>query len=326
MRGARRVCAGLALALAATSAAAGPAPGEAEVEQPPPADLTPAPVWLADDVPKADPAAVAKADALKKKADEAYIAGDYLLALQRLETAYGLDPRPGYVANAGLVLEQLKRYAEAVARMEQFLATDPPAGKAEAARAVIERLTPAVQVESDPAGAVVWRDGQPLGETPLEVRLVAGNVALELRKEGYDVLARTIQVPPRDGLVFRAALAPLPPPPPPPPPPVETGLGHRGWGFVLLGGAGVAGAAAGVFYALGSAAVDDRDAATSRARWDAAHDRVELFDTSVKAAVGVGVVAACAGLGLWLFADDSAVGVAPTVSPDGAGAAVGGRF
>lgn len=308
----------------ASAAVAGPAPGEAEVEQPPPADLTPAPTWLADDVPKADPAAVAEADALKRKADEAYLAGDYLLALQRLETAHGLDPRPGYVANAGLVLEQLGRYGEAVERMEQFLATDPPPGKAEAARAVIERLTPAVRVESDPPGAVVWRGGEPLGETPLEVRLVAGNVALELRKEGFDVLARTIQVPPRDGLVFRAALAVLPPPPPPPPPP--TGLGHRGWGFVLLGGAGVAGAAAGVFYALGSAAVDDRDAATSRARWDAAHDRVELFDTSIKAAGGVAVVAASVGLGLWLFADDEAVGAAPLVSPDGAGAAVGGRF
>lgn len=271
------------------------------------------------------PAQIAEAEALKAGADAAYLEGDYLLALQRLRAAHDLDPRPGYVANQGLVLEQLGRYAEAVDALRRFLATDPPADKATAARAVVDRLTPPVRVETDPPGAEV-RVGEPgelIGRTPLDTRLVAGSHVIELRRAGHAPLRRTAKVLPREGLVFRAALAPLPARAAPI---RETTFGHRGWGFVLLGGAAVAGAAAGVFYGLGLDAAETRDDARTRAAWDDAQRRLELLDTSVTSALAVAGAAAITGVVLLFVADDATVGAAPSAAPGGGGATVFGRF
>lgn len=309
----------------ATGPAATPAATPAASEAPAPAASAPTASEATAPADPADADRIAEAEALKQGADAAYLEGDYLLALQRLRAAYDLDPRPGYVANQGLVLEQLGRYAEAVAAMQRFLATDPPPDKAVAAHAVVDRLTPPVRIETDPPGAEVriGEAGTLLGETPLDIRYVAGSHLIEVRREGHAPLSRTAKVLPREGLVFRAALAPLPET-------VETvreaPFGHRGWGFVLLGGAAVAGAAAGVFYGLGLDAAETRDAARTRAAWDDAQSRLELLDTSVTSALGVAGAAAIIGVVLIFVADDSTVGVVPTATPKGGGATVFRRF
>lgn len=324
MTGATRRALTLALTLALAPGYTAAAPGDPTAA---PAAPTAPPVNPPAAAPGAPPtpAQIAEAEALKAGADAAYLEGDYLLALQRLRAAHDLDPRPGYVANQGLVLEQLGRYAEAVDALRRFLATDPPADKAAAARAVVDRLTPPVRVETDPPGAEV-RVGEPgelIGRTPLDTRLIAGSHVIELRRAGHAPLRRTAKVLPREGLVFRAALAPLPARAAPI---RETTFGHRGWGFVLLGGAAVAGAAAGVFYGLGLDAAETRDDARTRAAWDDAQRRLELLDTSVTSALAVAGAAAITGVVLLFVADDATVGAAPSAAPGGGGATVFGRF
>ncbi|MCA9539972.1 MAG: PEGA domain-containing protein [Myxococcales bacterium] len=254
----------------------------------------------------ADPAAAA---AHKQAADEAFLAGDYHLALQRLEAAYAADPQPGYIANQALVLEQLGRYADAVAALERFLATRPDEEKTRKARAVIVRLMPTVRVETDPPGAELRVDDAPasLGTTPVVTRMAAGTYTFELRRAGYAPLRRTVRVLPRDGVNFQAALTRVGRQSPPaltaapPPPPAPSGFGAREWGYVTLGGAVVAGAAAAVCFALGNEAADARDSAARGGEWDNQQSRLEALDIGYKASAAVAATALVTGALLVVF-------------------------
>lgn len=274
--------------------------------------------------PAVDPAARAEAARLKGLADEAYLAGDFALALQRLQAAGRLDPDPRYVANQGLVHEQLGQYAEAVAALRAFLASDPPADKAAAARQVIERLEPPVTVSTVPPGATVQVVGEaePRGKTPLVMRLVAGTHTLVLELEGHARWRQPAKVEPGDGLRVQAALAPLPAPPPPPPPPVREGLGFDGWGYITLGAGAVAGATGAVLYTLGVDAASSRDAARTGTEWDAAHRKVGLYDTSATVAWAVAGAALVAGVVLLSIDEQPAI----TLVPGPAGGLLFGRF
>lgn len=276
---------------------------------------------------EAEQAAAAR---LKTQADEAYLAGQYALALQRLQAAHRLDPDPRYVANQGLVLEQLSRYAEAVEAFEQFLATDPPADKAAAAKAVIERLRPEVRIETAPPGATVRLQGdeRPRGTTPLVMRLVAGTHTLIIEREGHARWRQTAKVLPGEGLRVQAALAPLPAPPPAPPPEVRTEFGTSGWGYVALGTAVAAGASGAVLYGLGVEAVDDRDNADTGEAWDAANRQVSTYDTSTTVAAAVAGAALVAGVILLSWGGDDGAADEATISLSAgpAGGVLWGRF
>jgi len=274
------------------------------------------------------PSAADRAEAarLKALADEAYLARDYPLALQRLQAAHRLDPDPRYVANQGLVHEQLGQYAEAVAAMKQFLATRPPADKAGAARSVIERLEPEVRIETAPPGATVQVEGEaaPRGTTPLIMKLVAGTHTLIIEREGHARWRQTANVLPGEGLRVQAALAPLPAAPPAPPPEVRTEFGADGWGYVALGTAVAAGASGAVLYGLGVEAVDSRGTARSGGEWDTANRQVATYQTSTTVAAAVAGAALLTGVILLAWGDDdeARVGLAPSLS----GGVLSGRF
>lgn len=274
-----------------------------------------------------------QAEAFKAEADRAYLDGDYALALQRLEKAYALDPDPRYVANQALVHEQLGQYAEAVAKLRQFLESKPApaADKAAAARKVIARLEPTVRIETDPPGATVRVDDapEPIGTTPLETTLVAGTHTLQLELAGHAPLRQVAKVLPADGLVYRGSLAPLPAPPPAPPPVVvreARGFGLDGWGWVAVGGAAAAGIGWAVLHGLGTEAAETRDAATTGADWDAAHERVELYHATGVAAAGLAGAALVTGVVLLLVAEDAPVSVGPAAVDGAGGALLFGRF
>lgn len=262
---------------------------------------------------------------LKTLADRAYLAGDYALALQRLQAAHRLDPDPRYVANQGLVHEQLGQYAEAVAALRAFLATDPPEDKAAAARSVIERLEPEVRIETVPPGATVRVQGEdgPRGVTPIVIRLVAGTHTLILELDGHARWRQPAKVEPGNGLQVKAALAPLPEAPPAPPPEVRREFGLDGWGYVALGTAAAAAASGAVLYGLGRDAERNRTDASTGSEWDTADQQVHDFATGSAVAGAVAGAALVAGVTLLLIDDDdSPVSLAPSAG----GGVLFGRF
>lgn len=60
-------------------------------------------------------------------AREAFSNGDYELALDRFEQAYGLSPRPVLLYNIGVTLDRLRRDEDAVARFTEYLERVPDA-------------------------------------------------------------------------------------------------------------------------------------------------------------------------------------------------------
>ncbi len=286
-------------------------------------------LWLLPLVAQAQEAQ--RAARLKAEADQAYLAGDYERALSLLRDAYDADPEPGYIANQALVLEKLEEYEEAADALERFLATRPPADKAARARQVLHRLKPQVEVVSDPPGVAVMTIGDAtrfLGTTPLRARLVVGEYTLALQLEGWEAAEVPLRVEPGRVTTVRhtmvrparrpaAPAAAAPTPAPVPVAPIRArGFGTRSAvGWAVLGGGVLAGGASAVFYALGSDAIDARDAAETSARWDAHQGDAETWNTSYLVAAGVAGAAVVAGVVLLTVGgdDDSTarVGVGP---------------
>ncbi len=259
---------------------------------------------------------------LKRAADQAFVDGDYALALKRLRAAYAADPQPGFIANEGLVLEQMAEYRGAAEAFERFLATKPTAEKARAALKVLARIKPEVEVVTDPPGAevrLVDGSARSLGKTPLRTRLVAGTYTMSLRLAGHAPAEIAIRVWPGRALSVRQALAresnvmadqvrPIDP--------KKKRRGGTKWGWVLLGGAAVAGGAAGAFYVLGDDAVSARDGARSGASWDEHQSDAELWNTSYLTAAGLAGAALVGGVVLLLSGGGEATAV---VRPGGLG-------
>ncbi len=257
---------------------------------------------------------------LKAEADRAYVEGDYSSALTKLQAAYKADPNPGLIANQGLVLEQMGEHAASAAAFERFLATKPPAAKARKAHQVLARIKPEVEVVTDPPGAtvrLVAGSARSLGTTPLHTRLVVGTHTLELRLAGHLPAEVAVRVWPGRALSVRQALARDPDARVARKVEPEEPGGKRGsvLAWVLLGGAAVAGGAAGAFYVLGDDAVSARDGARTGADWDAHQDDVELWNTSYLAAAGVAGAALVGGVVLLFTGGDE--GAQAVVSPGG---------
>lgn len=288
----------------------------------------------------ADPA---RAERLKTEAEAAFAEGRLEEALRLLDAAYAADPQPGLIANQGLVLDKLGRYADAVAAFERFLATQPPADKVEAARAILLRLKPEVRIESEPPGAEVRIDdgGRRLGRTPLKLYLVAGPHVVRLTHPEFQPIEQRIEVRPGEPMTVRVPLtapvavaAPVHTPAPrrrPAPGEADDLLGDeistggpslRTWGWISLGvGAAAAGASV-TMLVLGLDAIDARDGATTGAAWDDHQASAEAYNTGYLVSGGVALAALSTGLVLLLLDD----GEGATVGLTPGGATIGGRF
>ena len=266
-----------------------------------------------------DPAA---ARSLKSAADEAFVQGDFERALRLLEKAYAAHPEPSYIANQGLVLEKMGRYADAVTALERFLANEPDLSRAEAAEKVIHRLKPWLRVTSEPSGAAVRLDGAALGRTPLQERVLVGHHTLVIEQQGFDAVTRSIEVvagsaQPVEVRLVATTVRPVTRvepirPAEPWSPPVRARRDLRLWAYVAWGGAVVAGGAAGALYGLGLQAIDARDGADSAAQWDEENDRAATMQTGVVAAGATAGALAIGGAVLFLLHQPEGVALTPT--------------
>ena len=244
------------------------------------------------------------ADALKAQAAQALAAKDYQKALTLLEAAYAIDPQADLGANIGFMQYQLGDRAKAVAALERFLSTNPPASKARKAQELVDRLKPRIKIWSDPSGAmVVGEDGAARGLTPVTLQLLAGEHTFTLKKDDHEPVSLSIQV--REGradtvqrtlmpttaarttaVVFTKPVKPK-------------GKPISPWAWVALGGAAVAGAGAGGLYVLTDGAVSDRDAARSGAAWVDHQSDAEGYHVAMWASAGLAV--ASGAISAWLF-------------------------
>lgn len=243
-------------------------------------------------------------DALKTKAAHALMQQDFREALRLLEAAYAIDPQPELEANIGFAHYRLGNLAKAAAALERFLATQPPADKAQKARDLVDRLKPRIQITSDPSGAiVVAEDGGARGLTPVTLRLLVGEHTFTLKKTDHaevtvsvrvregrrDTVMRTLmrtQKRPKTAQVFVK--------------PVEMPTKSASpWAWVALGGAVLAGAGAGGLYMLTDSAISDRDGARSGSAWDGHQSDAELYHTGMWASAGVAVISGA--ISAWLF-------------------------
>ena len=211
-----------------------------------------------------DEATRTAARALGTAGVDAYQAGDYPGANDKLEKAYGLLQVPTLGLWSGRTLVKLGKWVEATDRFLEVASLQVPAGEyavqkqaqadaKDELKALSTRI-PLVTVKVEGAaladvGVVI--DGQPVASSLLTAgRLVNPGKHLIEGRRGSDQASTEVTVAEGDRatavLKFTPAPAPatLPPPPPaaPPRPPVDSSSAQRTWGWVTLavGGAGLA--------------------------------------------------------------------------------------
>src|SRR5262245_53090659 len=91
-----------------------------------------------------------------ERATQHHKAGEFAEALEELETAYKLDPKPDLLYAIGQVHVKLGQCTEAIRFYERFLATRPARGAASLARQAIQvcKTAPPPAIESKPEPAV----------------------------------------------------------------------------------------------------------------------------------------------------------------------------
>jgi hypothetical protein len=257
-------------------------------------------------------ARAAQAADLKAKAAIAFSAGDYDLALQRIESAIKLSDDAGLVANKGLILEKLGRFKEAADAFRDYLAAAAEGdSKAEMARTLLARLEPEVRITTTPPGATITIQGEakPLGTTPIQKRVGAGTHLFLVVLAGYQEVRKVARVVPEKGLKLALTLKKIAPPPRPSVkrPAIKASLvatekvrsaskgGSGSWTWISLGGAVLAASAAGLFYTQGLDAAEARDRATQGVDWDAEQSNLEQKNTLYLTSSGVAILAGLVG-------------------------------
>jgi hypothetical protein len=148
-----------------------------------------------------------------------YDAGAWAAALAEFVEARRLHPLRNAVYQAGLCLEKLERYDEALDRFEamlrEFGGEMPPAAREIVQRKVIEvrGLVGEVTVEAAEPGATITVDGLPRGEHPLlaPLRVAAGSHLVRVWKTGFEPFEARVTVAGGQLAGVSARLAPLGP-------------------------------------------------------------------------------------------------------------------
>lgn len=205
------------------------------------------------------------------------VAGRDEEAVARFEAAYAMHPAPVTAGQLALACQAVGRWLDADRYFREALAHPEDDWVRRHRRALdeaygrVQRHVGELELRGGPAGATVWIDQEPRGTLPLAapLRVRAGELALEVRAEGYLPFARVVSVAAgelsRERVVMSprtpsAQPPPLPPlaplvvPPSPPLPPVTApsptehtaaprrlsvvpwALGAGGLAAVLLGG------------------------------------------------------------------------------------------
>lgn len=228
---------------------------------------------------------------LLAEAEAALRAGDSTRAVLFLRQAYAADPDPRYIANLGVVYEKIGEYAEAERAFRQYVDSDPPDDKRLAAEAALNRLRPAGAVVSTPGGARVAVDGEDLGVTPLRTRLLAGARVARFDLDGHRPVDAALRIEPGTPFRLEVTLEPVV---------VDEADLRRTAGYTAIGLGAAALVGAGVLSYLTVQAIDERDAAGSRAAHTTAQDRANVLGVGAIASGVAGLAAV--GVGGWLLA------------------------
>jgi hypothetical protein len=145
-----------------------------------------------------------------------YDNGDYEGALARFEAARAESGDNRLLWNEAICHKALHHYAHAIVAMRGYLVSgavisDSEATSARNFMAAAERLTARLEVSSDVSGAVVFADGESVGNLPLrlDVRLDWGAHQIVVRKAGYLDYEQTVDVDSTDDVRVVAVLRPV---------------------------------------------------------------------------------------------------------------------
>jgi tetratricopeptide (TPR) repeat protein len=154
------------------------------------------------EVEAADPGRVARARALFDEGVAAYAAGRYYDAIERFTETARLYPNQKLSFNIAKAYDNLGNRSAALRYYREYLrsSANPADGATvnarveELERALAERGIQQLSVLSEPPGATVLLDGQPVGLTPWTGETWPGAHRVELRRAGYAGNERVVEL------------------------------------------------------------------------------------------------------------------------------------
>lgn len=280
---------------------------------------------------------------------ELYEQGDYEAAAIAFSRAYELKPSYRILFNIGQAEAELKHYALALDAFTRYLAEGGDAVPPERLTKVkgeIKRLNALVgmlYVECPVEGARVKVDAEARGETPLTgpIFVDIGKHEVTVEHGARELLREVVRVAGGQRVQLEVAVADDDADPPdeggagpePGGPPADDGP-ERVWTWVALGVGGAAAIAGG---AIGGAAMSRRKALVADDCVDkhcyesseSEADEIEALNLTADVLFGVAAAGIVTGIVLFFVEpddDEQQVALAPLVTGDRAGLAVGGRF
>ena len=279
----------------------------------------------------------------------AYDNGKFERALRYFKDAHQLFAHPDLQYRIGLCYEKLGEPEEATAHYKRFLEEVPDAeerGRIEQTIRMLEAQmadrASKIRVRTTPSNARVFVNDEvsgSAGSTPVELMISAGNYKLIIKKDGYEPVVESVDVPEGQTVVVHYSLTPRPT--------TDGADSAPVVGPLILGTVGlIAGTGALVSY---FEYTDKRDKIQA---WDALKDQggerppqyndtfedMELF-RGVGWATGGVAAASLLGATIWWIAgrsggqaalgapaDAAAFALTPVIAPSGSGASVGARL
>lgn len=144
-----------------------------------------------------------------------YSEADYRAALVEFERAYALAPNATVSYNIAEAQYQLQDYASALATFERYLSQtssgDPRRGEVEQTIGVLHQRVGRLNVETDPVGADVAVDDQPVGRTPFDQPIVVsvGHRKVTASMAGRPTITRFVDVATQDTVPVRIPIPAL---------------------------------------------------------------------------------------------------------------------
>lgn len=187
-------------------------------------DSTPGTTRSIDSVPDAEPGLVARAKSLFARGAAAYGAGRYYEAIEIFTEANRLYPNPQFSFNIAKAYDNLNSHSGALRYYLEYLRRSPEAADRlaiearlrELEAAIAERGVQQITVLSEPAEAMVYLDGHPVGLTPWTGESWPGKHVVTLRRAHYAAHETTIELERLRSTELNVTLERARPPAPPP--------------------------------------------------------------------------------------------------------------
>ncbi|MFT3928067.1 MAG: PEGA domain-containing protein [Myxococcales bacterium] len=142
--------------------------------------------------------------------------GDFAGAEKSFVDAYAAVPNPIVLLSIAECQVRTENFTEAVVTLSRYVSERPDAPDRAQVEEQIQKLKAKpglVTVESTPAGATIWVDGQNSSRiTPADIELPAGDHVISVEAQGYNNAEQTVTV--LIGSVQRVSLSPIPQAPP----------------------------------------------------------------------------------------------------------------